>query len=426
MRGLEESGGLALFGCRPVFSKELHVGRPNIGDRKAFLERVTQILDCNWLTNDGPLAREFEQRIADYAKTRYCSVVSNATVGLQIAARAMGLKGEVIVPSFTFIATAHALEWIGLRPVFADIDSRTYNVDPSSIESRITARTTGVLGVHLWGRPCWTEAIEDLARRHGLQVFYDAAHALGCARKGRKVGGFGACEVFSFHATKFVNSFEGGAIVTNDAQLAGKIARMRNHGFQHFDSVVSSGTNGKMTEVCAAMGITSLEAAAGIVATNRLNLGYYRRGLSGLKGVSLMEYDAGETPNYQYIVVEVDPDAASLNRDELLAVLHRENVLARRYFWPGCHRMEPYRLRQQYDLPETERVAARVLQLPNGTAVGEREIDLICGIIRAALCHSARVRSALRQQAGLAHGEPGTVLLPQAVDRISLCSGERC
>jgi dTDP-4-amino-4,6-dideoxygalactose transaminase len=227
---------------------------------------------------------------------------------------------------------------------------------------------------------------------------YDAAHAFGCSHQGQMLGKFGACEVFSFHATKFINSFEGGAVVTNDNVLADRMRLMRNFGFSGFDNVIYPGTNGKMTEVCAAMGLTSLEAVDHIIAVNRRNYEAYRASLAGLPGVSVMHYDRNERNNYQYVVVEIDPQIASLNRDELVAVLHAENVLARKYFWPGCHRMEPYRSLQPNAsllLPETERMAARIMLLPTGQTISVETVEVICELIQGAFQDSGAVRAAL-------------------------------
>jgi dTDP-4-amino-4,6-dideoxygalactose transaminase len=312
----------------------------------------------------------------------------NATVALEIAIRALGLTGEVIVPSFTFVATAHALQWQEITPVFCDIDPRTHTIDPAQIEKMITPRTTGIIGVHTWGRPCDIGALEAIARRRGLQILFDAAHAFACTHKGKLIGGFGRCEVFSFHATKFFNTFEGGAVLTNNDDLAAKMRLMRNFGFHGYDKVIYIGTNGKMTEVCAAMGLTSLESVDEFMKTNRRNYQAYRRGLDGIPGIGLIYYDESERSNYQYIVVEVDEREARLTRDALVEVLFAENVLARRYFFPGCHRMEPYRSHFPHvplALPETERLCRRVLVLPNGTSVDESVISRICDVIRTAV-----------------------------------------
>jgi len=392
---------LSILGETPVFKVPLHVGRPNLGDRQALLARINDMLDRRWLTNDGPMVKEFEWRIAELVGVRHCIAMSNATVALEIAIRALGLRGEVIVPSYTFVATAHALQWQEIVPLFADMDPGTHNIAPAAIERLITPRTSAIIGVHVWGRACDTEAIEAIGRKHGLNVMYDAAHAFGCSHKGKMVGSFGRCEVFSFHATKFLNTFEGGAVVTNDDALAEKMRLMRNFGFAGYDRVIYLGVNGKMTEVCAAMGLTSLDSIDEIIAINRRNYAVYQEGLRELPGVSLIQYNPAEKNNYQYVVVEVDPETAPLNRNELVSVLHAENVLARKYFWPGCHRMEPYRSLQPNSallLPETERVAARVMVFPTGQAVTPEVIQTICAILRSALAQSASVRTALAQR----------------------------
>jgi len=365
----------------------LHVGRPNIGDRARFLGRVSDILERRWLSNDGPMVREFESVIAGMLGAKHVVAMCNATVALEIASKALDLKGEVILPSYTFIATAHALQWQGITPVFADMEPESHNIDPAKIEALITPHTTGIVGVHVWGRACATEAIEAIAAKHNLRVMYDASHGFGCSVDGRMLGNFGSCEVFSFHATKFINCFEGGAVVTNDDALAEKMRLMRNFGFKGFDNVVYLGVNGKMSEVCAAMGLTNLEAMSDIVAVNKRNYLAYREELRSVAGVSVIRYELEEKNNYQYVVIEVDPDVCPRNRDEIVEALHAENVIARKYFWPGCHRMEPYRTTQPdvgKRLPETERVAARVIVLPTGQTVDEATIRRVCEIIRKA------------------------------------------
>ncbi len=390
----------ALLGGVPVFSEKLHVGRPNIGNRAKLQSRIDELLDSRWFTNDGPFVREFERSIANYLGVKHCIATCNGTTALMLAIRGLGLQGEVILPSFTFIATAHALQWQGTTPVFCDIDPRTHNIDPLEIERHITPLTTAIIGVHLWGRPCDTEALEKLARKHQLKLLFDASHALGCSRGGCLVGRFGDAEVLSFHATKFLNAFEGGAVVTNNDALAEKLRLMRNFGFTDFDTVSYIGMNAKMTEVCAAMGLTSMESIDEFVAVNRANHLAYRAQLAGLPGVSLALCDEAERNNYQYVILEIDPLICPLTRDELLAELHAQNILARRYFWPGCHRMEPYRSYLPLaglSLPHTERMCERVLALPTGTAVGAREVAMVGSVIRTALKHSADIKSHLAQ-----------------------------
>jgi dTDP-4-amino-4,6-dideoxygalactose transaminase len=389
---------LALLGGEPLFTATLHVGRPNIGDRTRLLQRFNDMLDRRWLSNNGPFVQEFERAIEKYLGVRHAICVCNATIGLEIAIRAADLKGEVIVPAYTFVATAHALQWQEITPVFADMDPATHNLDPARVERHITPRTTAILGTHVWGRPCAVEPLQEIAKRRGLKLMFDAAHAFGCSDGARRVGGFGLAEVFSFHATKFLNSFEGGAITTNDDALAHRIRLMTNFGFAGFDNVIHIGTNGKMTEVSALMGLTSLEGIDHLISVNRANYEVYRENLAGIPGLSLTSYDPSVPNNYQYVVVEMDDSVTPLNRDELVSVLHAENVLARKYFWPGVHRMEPYRSLFPHAgllLPDTQRIAPRVIVLPTGTGVNGEDIALVCGCIRQALENATEVRQKL-------------------------------
>jgi len=386
---------LALLDSKPAFAAPLHVGRPNIGDRELFMAYANQIFDTRWLSNQGPLVRKFKQTLCDYLGVKHCIPVCNATIGLEIAIRALGMQGEVIVPSFTFVATAHALQWQGITPVFADIDPVTHNLDPYAVEKLITLRTTGIIGVHLWGRPSDVVGLERLASKYNLKLMYDAAHAFGCSYQGQMIGNFGAAEVFSFHATKFFNTFEGGAIVTNDPDLAARIQLMTNFGFSGYDEVDSIGTNGKMTEVSAAMGLTNFHSIDDFIRANRRNYQQYQREFADIPGITLLSHDLEERRNFQYIIVEVDAQQSGISRNALVQVLHAENVLARRYFWPGCHRVEPYRTLYPgagRHLPCTEQVAEQVMALPTGTAVGEYEIAIIGDIVRTAVANAHSLR----------------------------------
>jgi len=389
---------LAVFGGTPAFGEELHVGRPNIGNRERLMERLNDVLDRKWLTNGGPYVQQFERRIAEMMGTKHCIAMCNATVALEVTIRAAGLAGEVIVPSFTFVATAHALQWQEIQPVFCDVDPRTHNLDPGRVEEMITPRTTGIIGVHLWGRTCEVAALTAIARKRRLKLLFDAAHAFGCSHEGQMVGSFGDAEVFSFHATKFLNSFEGGAVTTNDDELADRIRLMHKFGFAGYDNVVCVGTNGKMSEASAAMGLTGLESLEEFIAVNYSNYKQYQYELRGIPGVCLVTYDETEKCNYQYIIVEIDEHAAGLSRDQLVEILQAENVLARRYFYPGCHQMEPYRSHFPHAgllLPETERLTQQVMSLPTGTAVGSEEIATICAILRLVVADGREVASRL-------------------------------
>jgi dTDP-4-amino-4,6-dideoxygalactose transaminase len=386
---------LAIFGGIPTFNEKLHVGRPNIGDRQRLLERINDMLDRRWLTNIGPYVQEFEKRVADMLDVRHCIAMCNGTVALEVVFRAAGLNGEVIVPSFTFIATAHALQWREITPVFCDVDPRTHNIDPCQVERMITPCTSGIVGVHVWGRPCDVETLTEIAERHNLKLLFDAAHAFGCSYKGRMIGNFGDAEVFSFHATKFFNTFEGGAVVTNDDELAAKIRLIKNFGFSEYDNVICIGINGKMSEISAIMGLTELESLEQFIVINYNNYKEYERQLEGIPGVQLVTCSGTEKRNYQYVILEIDEAVTQISRDQFVEILHAENVLARRYFYPGCHRMEPYRSHFPHAgllLPETEKLVNRVLSLPTGTAIGETEIGQICQLLKLAIENASEVR----------------------------------
>jgi dTDP-4-amino-4,6-dideoxygalactose transaminase len=390
---------LAILGGTPAFADTLHVGRPNIGNREKLLARINDMLDRHWFSNNGPFLLELEQKLAKLLNVKNCIVMTNGTVALEVAARTLGLQGEVIVPSFTFVASVHALQWLGITPVFCDIDHLTHNIAPEKIEKLITPRTTGILGVHVWGRACDVDALSVIARKHQLKLMFDAAHAFACTHHGKKIGGFGDAEVLSFHATKFFNTFEGGAITTNNDELAERIRSARNFGFAGLDNVISLGTNGKMSEVSAAMGLTSLESLNEFISANYNNYLAYYSGLRNLPGVQLVHYDSQEKNNYQYIVIEVEEKITGLSRDLLLEILHAENIRARRYFYPGCHQVEPYRSESSVaglSLPETEKVTQRVLQLPTGTSISSSDIEKICDIIRFSVSNSEEIIERMR------------------------------
>jgi dTDP-4-amino-4,6-dideoxygalactose transaminase len=391
---------LALLGGTPTFAERLYVGRPNIGDRQRLLERFNDMLDRRWLSNFGPYVQQFEQAIAQRLGVKHCIAMCNGTVALEIAIRALGLTGEVIVPSFTFIATAHALQWQEITPVFCDIDPATHTLNPWRVEALITPRTSGIIGVHLWGQPCDVTALQAVADRHQLKLMFDASHAFGCDYQGRAIGNFGEVEVFSFHATKFLNAFEGGAVVTNNDALAERMRLMKNFGFEDFDKVVSLGTNGKMNEICAAMGLTSLESIDQFIAVNQRNYREYQVQLADIPGVKLFTYDERQKCNYQYIALEVDVQQSGISRDRLLKLLHAENIVARRYFYPGCHRMEPYRSYFPHAgllLPETEHLSQRILVLPTGTSIDLDTIRHICQLLRLGVTHATTLNQIFDQ-----------------------------
>ncbi len=396
---LQSATRLVLLGGAPRFASPQHVGRPNIAAREPLMARLNDVLDRRWLSNDGKYLQEFEHKLAEISNTRHAIVYSNATVAIEWLLRAMDLNGEIIVPAFTFVASAHAVLTADCTPVLADVDSKTHLIDIASIERLIGPKTVAIMGVHLWGQPANIDRLQALADKHHLKLVFDAAHALGATYNGRPIGSFGDAAVYSFHATKFVNSLEGGAIVTNQDALANRLKQVRNFGFRGYDNVEALGTNGKMDEFRAAVGIGSLESMDEFIAINRRNWLRYKEGLQGTPGIELYDYPIDECQNYQYVVLAVT-EACPLRRNELLNVLWTENIQARRYFFPGLHNMEPYRgstVHVRFPLPGTERASQQVLVLPTGQSMQAEDVDQVVDVIRSAIEHASEVRIALQQ-----------------------------
>jgi len=366
--------------------KTFFIGRPNIGNRDDFYRRLDSIFERRWLTNEGECVLELEKELSRYLGVKHCVAMCNGTVALELAIRANGMSGNVLVPSMTFIATAHALKWQEITPVFVDIKPSSLNICPDSVQRLIDENTTGIVGVHLYGRPCDIDTLSDIAERNNLKLIFDAAHAFGASYKGEKIGRYGNCEVFSFHATKVFNTFEGGAVTTNDDELAKKLRLMKNFGFEGEDTVSHIGINGKMAEVNAAMGLTNLEQLEDFIEINRVNYHAYRGGLRNVPGISLIHYDEDEANNYQYIIICIDQAQSGYSRDDLKEYLAAHGIIARRYFYPGCHKMEPYNSLDPHAgirLPATEAYSKMMLALPTGTQICSQEIESLCDLIKS-------------------------------------------
>ncbi len=397
MTTADQAQDLAVLGGARAFAEPLHVGRPNLGDRAAFTRMVEDVLDRRWLTNDGPLVREFEEQVASISEARHCIAVANGTLAATLLLDTMGLRGSAVVPSFTFIATPHAAEWAGLDAVFADIEEDTHHLYQSSVTSALTHETAVVVGVHLWGGILDAKSL-DISELDGIPLVYDAAHAFGSTLHGRGIGAHGVASTLSFHATKFINTFEGGAVLTDDDALAAELRLRRNFGFAGYDEVTRLGTNAKLNEVSAAQGLSMLAVMQHIVEHNHAVLERYRNRLAQVPGITLWDPGATRT-NGQYVVTQVDAEEFGLSRDELVDALWADNVRARRYFYPGCHRMSPYRERGSDvadSLQATERVAKQVMVLPTGTAMTLADVTVVCDLIARAHDRAPAIGRALR------------------------------
>jgi len=337
-------------------------------DKEKVLAKFAQVLDNQWLTNMGPMSLELEERIASMLGVKHCICVCNATIGLELLQRALNLKGEVIIPSFTFIATAHSLRWQRIDPVFCDVRVEEHLIDPTKIEELITPRTSAIMAVPIWGQPCDYAALKAIADKHGLKLIFDSAHAFGCKSEDQYLGGFGDAEVFSFHATKVFSTGEGGAVTTNSDELAEKLRLMRNFGFTNYDKTDHIGTNAKMSEFAAAYGLVHLDELDSIIEQNKKIHQAYLDEFSEFQELTFLNYNFPGKSNYQYVVAHVSSDI----RDSLVDYFHAHSILLRRYFHPGCHRMEPYASHEQYKglhLSNTEKISSEVLVFPTGTQV---------------------------------------------------------
>jgi dTDP-4-amino-4,6-dideoxygalactose transaminase len=374
----------AIAGGRPIFDQLLPIALPEGISQDHFLRDVRRIFQSRRLTN-GSFVRELETAAEAYLKVPHCVAVSNCTAGLMLILKALDLRGEVILPSFTFHATAHALVWNGLRPVFADCDPNTLCLDPRSVRDRISPNTAALLAVHLFGNPAPVRELETIAADLSLPLVFDAAHAFGTCVNGLRVGGFGRAEVFSFSPTKLVVGGEGGLIATRDGELAGRLRAARNYGDAGTGDPEMVGLNARMSEFHAALALRAMDGADSRIARrNEIRLRYERR-LQLVPGLSFQRIRAETRSSCKDFSVIVDEGVFGRQRDWLFQLLQKENIDARRYFWPPVHRQRMYR--QHWDgrpLPVTEYVSDRVLSLPIYSSLRDEEIDKVCeAILRA-------------------------------------------
>ena len=353
-------------------------GVPNIGSIDKFHHYIDDMMRRKYLTNNGVILNELEERIKEYLGVKHCIVVSSGTVALQLVAAAFRLNNKsVLIPSFTFIATPHAFRWIGALPIFCDIQEYGYHIDVLLAERMLNEYPDieAIVGVNTFGELCDIIALENLAAKYNKKLIFDSAHAFGCAFGDVMVGNFGSCEIFSFHATKVFNTFEGGAITTNDRVLADTLRSMRNFGIDHdgeYDYSLGIGINAKMSEVHAAFGLINLDSIDSFIAKNIDNYKIYSDNLRGIDGVKLMRFNDNHKRNYHYIVIDVD------DRDVLMRKLMDKNIMTRRYFYPACHKHSPYMCGH---CPNSDTCASRTLCLPTGVSVDESIISKICDIV---------------------------------------------
>jgi dTDP-4-amino-4,6-dideoxygalactose transaminase len=367
-----------------AFKTPVFVTRPFLPPLPDFVAGLTEIWETALLTNDGPQVKRYQRELSRFFATSNLCLFSNGTLALQIGLQGLRLCGEVITTPYTFVATTHALYWNKIRPVFVDIEPDYYTLDPAKVEAAITPWTSAILAVHVYGHPCRLQALADVARRHKLALLYDAAHAFGVTVNGRPIGQFGDLSMFSFHATKLYHSLEGGMLMFADGGLQRTFNYLKNFGFENETEVVMPGTNAKMNEIQALMGLEVLKHVEHIIGRRRQIDAAYRSGLADVPGLRLPKQPATDVDgNYAFFPVEIDADEFGCSRDRLYEELKRYNVFARRYFFPLVTDYACYRHVCTADPLTTARaVANRILTLPMYDALSLTDVAHICEIVR--------------------------------------------
>jgi dTDP-4-amino-4,6-dideoxygalactose transaminase len=371
--------------------KLIPVTQPFLPPLEQFLPYLEKIWESKHVTNGGPFHVQLEQALCEYLGVEYLSLFSNGTLALITALQAMKVTGEVITTPFSFVATTHALHWNGIKPVFADIDPVSMNLDPSKIEAAITPHTTAILPVHVYGNPCEVEAIDRIADTYGLRVLYDAAHAFGVRKHGNSVLNFGDMSMLSFHGTKIFNTFEGGAIVCKDAKTKRHIDHLKNFGFADELTVVKPGINAKMNEVQAAFGLLQLQYMDQIATARSTIAQRYEAAFRDIDGIVLHEVPSHSTRNHSYFPVRIT-EAFPITRDELFEALRAKNILARRYFYPLISEFPSYRglaSAGPANLPVATAVSRQVLCLPIYPALDAQTQDGIIDTVLSAAMSKA-------------------------------------
>lgn len=361
-------------------NKQITVTSPLLPDLEEFHAMLKEIWASKWITNNGSFHIQLEKELADYLKVPYISLFTNGTLPLITALQALRITGEVITTPYSFVATTHSLWWNGIKPVFVDVDPANCGLDPNKIEAAITPKTTAIMPVHCYGKPCDTEAIQEIADKYGLKVIYDAAHAFGVEVNGESILNAGDMSTLSFHATKVYNTIEGGAMVMHDEQTKKRIDYLKNFGFAGETTVVAPGINSKMDEMRAAYGILNLRQVDSAIAARQKVANIYRDALRNVEGITFFDDMPGVRHNYSYFPIFIDADKFGKTRDQLYFEMRDANVLGRRYFYPLISEFSTYRglsSATRENLPEAYKLADTVLCLPMHHALSDEDIERV-------------------------------------------------
>ena len=360
------------------------VTSPLLPDRKDFDSLLSEIWDSKWITNNGSFHARLEAALCEYLKVPFISIFTNGTIPLITALQALRITGEVITTPYSFVATTHSLWWNGIKPVFVDIDPATGNLDPNCIEAAITPRTTAIMPVHVYGKPCRTQEIQAIADHYGLRVIYDAAHAFGVEVNGESILCAGDMSTLSFHATKVYNTIEGGALVVHDAKMKKRIDYLKNFGFAGETEVVGPGINGKIDEIRCAYGLLNLKLVDAAIEARRRVAVYYRKALRHIEGLSFFEDMPGVRHNYGYFPIFIEAEKYGMTRDELYFKLRENGIWGRRYFYPLISSFSPYRGLESArpdNLPKATAMANNVICLPMHHELTNKELEIITDLV---------------------------------------------
>lgn len=361
-------------------NNQITVTSPLLPDLEEFHALLKEIWDSKWITNNGSFHKQLEKELAEYLKVPYLSLFTNGTLPLITALQALRITGEVITTPYSFVATTHSLWWNGIKPVFVDVDPSNCGIDPSKIEAAITPKTTAIMPVHCYGKPCDTKAIQEIADKYGLKVIYDAAHAFGVEVDGESILNAGDISTLSFHATKVYNTIEGGAMVMHDEVTKKRIDYLKNFGFAGETTVVAPGINSKMDEIRAAYGILNLRQVNAAIAARQKVAQRYREALRNVPGVTFFDDMPGVRHNYSYFPIFIDAEKFGKTRDELYFDMRKENVLGRRYFYPLISEFSTYRglpSATRENLPQAYKLGDTVLCLPMHHSLSEEDIERV-------------------------------------------------
>lgn len=356
-------------------SKNIFVTQPSLAPLDEFTELLEQVWESGILTHNGPMVQRLEKEMCHWLGLDHCSVVTNGTIAIQMAIKALELKGEIITTPFTWVATLSAIKWEGCTPVFCDIEPDTYNIDPATIEDAITDETVAIMPVHVFGNPCDVDAIDAIAQKHGLKVIYDAAHAIGSTYKGRSILEYGDISATSLHATKLLNTGEGGGCITTDDALAKKLERVRFFGHDDNKNIIEDGFNGKMTEIHAALGVANMRYADAVLEDRKRKYHMYLEGLSGRSDLQFQNQRIGES-NYSYFPVVFESEEALLKVEQALQANH---IYARRYFYPSVNTLE--HIVDYQAMSVSEDLAQRILCLPLYWKLEDSKVEEIISIV---------------------------------------------